>query len=452
MSTENQTLTDSYKELVITGPITVERVTEIPGVETGKVVFIFVLLGPTGAGKSTFIESLAPKGSLGISSHQLEGFTQSISLYHIKNMFSSPSIPIYLVDVPGFGDTKLSEMRIVTMIKEWKARTGMQRTKLRPNFVLHTCELYPLPGSQRRMLKTFQSLTGIRSAQNVVIVSTMWDILWGESSTRRAHRNFKQLEDEIWQDYLKGGSKLFKFENTFKSALTILDHASRAMDSNLFHIETTLKERQDLREAMFGANLYQDLQNRIDTLRVQRTNMQVELQDAITRGDTQLSSVVALQLEEAEKLLATFEQELQSFGLPPSLTMTQALPFPDIQQDLRSPSSGSDSPIAVASSSLPTPKKAGLAERLPHYIESDEAPPSATNQPTGLERAEHAGLDTLPKKQGTFTRALNLMILDMVNPLNTIHGIWKLWLENDGWDDGHEVQVGAIYERWNDSV
>ncbi|KAF9032038.1 hypothetical protein BJ165DRAFT_1518009 [Panaeolus papilionaceus] len=174
------------------------------------------------------------------------------------------------------------------------------------------------------MLNTFQSLTGIDSAKNIIFVTTMWDILWGDSSTIRAHSNFKQLEDEIWQDYIEGGSKLCKFENTLTSSLDILDHASGEMDAKYFHIETTLIQAQDLREVVFAANLYEDLQGRINTLHVQRRNMPADLEDAIAWGDTELSSVVALQLGEAEKLLAMFEQELQTFGLPsPPTTSVQ---------------------------------------------------------------------------------------------------------------------------------
>ncbi|KAF9032067.1 hypothetical protein BJ165DRAFT_1410984 [Panaeolus papilionaceus] len=415
MSSELGIPTDSYKELVINGPITVELVTDLP---TTRNVFIFMLLGPTGSGKSTFIESLAPKGSLDISSHQLEGFTRSISLYQIKNMFSSPSIPIYLVDVPGFGDTKISEMRIVNMIKEWKEQTGAR--DLGRIFYLTPINCVRLPGSQRRMLKTFQSLTGIDSAKNVVFVSTMWDILWGESSTRRACSNFKQLEEDILQyfthavdqDYIKGGSKLFKFENTLNSALTILDHASRGMDPNLFHIEATLESAQDLREAAFGANLYENLQSRVDTLRVQITTVQVELKEAIIRGDTQLSSVVAPQLEEAEKLLATFEQELQTFGLPLDRTTTQALSLsPNIQQDLVSPDVSLDSPVVVASPGSSSFLRTGRPKSLPHTVGSGDVSLSTSNRFTGFDRTDNgAGLKMPSMRQGAFTRALNLII------------------------------------------
>lgn len=56
--------------------------------------------------------------SLGLSKNQLEGVTQEITAFKIIGLQRVWS-DIYLIDVPGFADRKISEMRIVDMIRNW---------------------------------------------------------------------------------------------------------------------------------------------------------------------------------------------------------------------------------------------------------------------------------------------------------------------------------------------
>ncbi|KAF9030790.1 hypothetical protein BJ165DRAFT_1535627 [Panaeolus papilionaceus] len=102
--------------LEVTGDISVKPVTKIPG---GKVVYI--IMGPTGAGKSTFIEALAGGSqNLAISSDQLAGFTQHVTAYKLVNVVRRyTGRVIYLVDTPGFSDDKISEIEVMDMLGDW---------------------------------------------------------------------------------------------------------------------------------------------------------------------------------------------------------------------------------------------------------------------------------------------------------------------------------------------
>ncbi|KAF9032065.1 hypothetical protein BJ165DRAFT_1616428 [Panaeolus papilionaceus] len=347
----------SYNSIRIDGPISIQRVELARGVDQSNII---LLLGPTGSGKSSLIEALAPKGSLQISSHLLEGCTQSISMYSVKNVNSlvyRTHEQIHIVDVPGFGDTKISEMSIVSMIKEWMQRMSFGHVGRILYFP--PINVVRLPGSQRQMLKTFQTMTGVGTAENVIIVSTMWDLLSGECSTSRAERNFKQLRDVIWQDYIQEGSKLVRFENTLESVLSILDDACQALNSTYFHVE----QSSLIREAAYGPDLYNNLQIRIQNLHIERTNIISELEGARLRSDAQLVKAVSLQLEETERLLAKFGKELEDFGPPPS---------PDLPADATvAPPALSVAPPALSHPPAdtatfpdhPTPEKRGIVAR-----------------------------------------------------------------------------------------
>ncbi|KAF9031023.1 P-loop containing nucleoside triphosphate hydrolase protein [Panaeolus papilionaceus] len=303
----------SYHSIRIDGPISVTPVSKIP--RKGIRTTIVLLLGPTGSGKSSFIEALAPKGSLQISSHLLEGCTQSISVYTVENVtsLSYSGERIYIVDVPGFGDTKISEMSIVVMIKNFIR--DMEINDIGRILYFTPINVVRLPGSQRRILKTFQNMTGIGTEENVMIVTTMWDVLSSESSTQRAQRNFEQLRDVVWKDYIINGCLIVRFDNNVESALWVLDDACRRLVAKNFQIELS----SSIRETEFGADLYNNLQIRIQNLQIQRANIRSELEVATLGPDSQLVTVLSLQLEETERILAKFNQELEDFDAPPEL-------------------------------------------------------------------------------------------------------------------------------------
>ncbi|KAF9037191.1 hypothetical protein BJ165DRAFT_1532574 [Panaeolus papilionaceus] len=77
---------------------------------------------------------------------------------------------------------------------------------------------------------------------------------------------------------------------------------------------------QHIRESSFGSNLYNDLQQRIQNLSLEIANLQSDLLGAAEQDDAQLTAMLILQLDSAQKLLAMFEQEMHEFGPPPANT------------------------------------------------------------------------------------------------------------------------------------
>lgn len=64
-----------------------------------------------------FIEAVASDRSLSLSSNKLEGCTQAVTIYRISNLRAG-RLPIFIVDVPGFVDSRISAMGIVSMLKK----------------------------------------------------------------------------------------------------------------------------------------------------------------------------------------------------------------------------------------------------------------------------------------------------------------------------------------------
>ncbi|KAF9039820.1 hypothetical protein BJ165DRAFT_341073 [Panaeolus papilionaceus] len=349
------------KFIKILGAVSIERVSKVEATNGTDGIFVFVLLGPTGSGKSRFIEAVASNSSLGLSSDKLEGFTQTVSIYRIINAVTASRSPIYLVDIPGFADSKISAMSIVSMLK------GMIQTN--PNFyffriLYHTPINNPrLPGSQRKVLHTFEALTGPLSAGKITIISTMWDLIWNENTRRRAEGNFSQLRNEIWKDYIARGADIVKFHNTPESALTILDDACKRGSFIEFSIRTSI--HLPLRETRFASYMYDDLQTRIRDLELRQASIQSELQ-MTTAGQSaeELKTILGVQLKEVQTLITKFEEELRELGTPadqrpvtqklvpptddPALTMPGAIPTPGPIISIPESSAPAPEPVALA--------------------------------------------------------------------------------------------------------
>ncbi|PPQ71318.1 hypothetical protein CVT24_012044 [Panaeolus cyanescens] len=108
----------NLEKLSITGPVSITVIPESE--ELPRICCLILLLGTTGAGKSSFIEALGNDKTLGISKNQLDGFTQHLTVYKVNNirMIEYPDSPIFIVDTPGFADRSLPESKMLRMVQD----------------------------------------------------------------------------------------------------------------------------------------------------------------------------------------------------------------------------------------------------------------------------------------------------------------------------------------------
>ncbi|KAF9032777.1 hypothetical protein BJ165DRAFT_1516797 [Panaeolus papilionaceus] len=86
--------------LKITGDVSVETVTT--SIPQDPYPCVYLIMGPTGAGKSSFIEAFAGESQrLLISKNQLSGYTQAVTAYRLVNVVHTeldPPRSVYLVE------------------------------------------------------------------------------------------------------------------------------------------------------------------------------------------------------------------------------------------------------------------------------------------------------------------------------------------------------------------
>ncbi|KAG8859231.1 hypothetical protein FRB91_008598 [Serendipita sp. 411] len=81
---------------------------------------IIVVLGATGAGKSTFIDYATNGGGGGIG-HGMRSFTENIRVVRAEGL-TGDGRPVVFVDIPGFGATDKSNIQILAMVASFLAK------------------------------------------------------------------------------------------------------------------------------------------------------------------------------------------------------------------------------------------------------------------------------------------------------------------------------------------
>ncbi|KAF9038758.1 hypothetical protein BJ165DRAFT_1531831 [Panaeolus papilionaceus] len=185
-------------------------------------VFVYLLMGPTGSGKSAFIQSLSSDHNLDISKDSLESVTQEVICYRVVNLTRFGDAVI-LVDTPGFLDTKLSESRITAKIMDTLHRICQSAITVSATiYYFQPITDIRLGRTKRdavRLLRAFAESFKI----HVVVITTMWNHISSAKRIDDAHHRLSSLKNEIFvrSDGLR--IDIVKFEFSLDSALSILD-------------------------------------------------------------------------------------------------------------------------------------------------------------------------------------------------------------------------------------
>ncbi|KAF9449504.1 hypothetical protein P691DRAFT_614340, partial [Macrolepiota fuliginosa MF-IS2] len=186
-------------------------------------------IGPTGAGKSSFISTTVDQDK-GIG-HSLESCTSEISAIRVQ--VPGEDFGLVLVDTPGFDDTYKSDLQILELISDWLERAGRKRILLSGILYFHRISDNRMARTPLKCLEMFEKLCGHNASSHIVMVTTMWDKL-GEDEI--GERREDELKSTFWAPMLKRGSTIERYKNTKESAWNILEHFLGAP-----------RERQELR-------------------------------------------------------------------------------------------------------------------------------------------------------------------------------------------------------------
>ncbi|KAF9440912.1 hypothetical protein P691DRAFT_816432 [Macrolepiota fuliginosa MF-IS2] len=257
-------------------------------------------MGPTGAGKSTFI-STAIGRDIGID-HSLRSSTSRMSAIRVTIM----DMQVVLVDTPGFDDTHLSDLDVLKMVSDWLQRTFEKGLKLSGILYMHRISDNRMARTSTKSLNMFRRLCGEENFKKVILTTTMWPDTSDREATSAALDREGELKRTYWLDMIKGGSRTLWFENTQKSAWRILDEliapCAEQRPILIQHELVTLKK--PLQDTVAGQQLYDTVKKLTES---QMNNLRRIKEELKNTSDLEVMQVLLDELsvvrEEREKAM-----------------------------------------------------------------------------------------------------------------------------------------------------
>ncbi|KAJ8507271.1 hypothetical protein ONZ45_g10349 [Pleurotus djamor] len=176
---------------------------------------IIIVMGLTGTGKSSFINTLI--GGVSGFGKPLDECTDIVHVTKFQHLERSTH-DLAFVDTPGFDDMNKSDDEIAGMINHWLI-TNLRKGKLQPAGILymHCITDNRITQSSKRSLGRLKAQFG---DENIIFVTTMWD------ETRLDEAEMLKREKALkahWKDVIKRDPMVVRYYNNEHSAWKVID-------------------------------------------------------------------------------------------------------------------------------------------------------------------------------------------------------------------------------------
>lgn len=193
---------------------------------------MILVIGQTGAGKSHFINRVAGETVVKESAH-LSSCTSKVGLAEV----SVDNNDFLLIDTPGFNDTWRYSQRSDAKILGEIARTLTLQTqlgvKLRGILYLYDIMAPRMTGDTLRQLEMINRICGDKNYENVMLVTTHWPRDVQEQKDRNCAIREGDLRRDFWKEMVKGGSKMWRFDDEPGTARAIVRSLAGKRDITL---------------------------------------------------------------------------------------------------------------------------------------------------------------------------------------------------------------------------
>ncbi|KZP32042.1 hypothetical protein FIBSPDRAFT_813055 [Athelia psychrophila] len=262
-------------------------------------------MGPTGAGKSTFIEYATQQSGKSIG-HSLQSETSAIRAVRTKHPADQGSI--IFVDTPGFDDTNRSDIEILALIAGWFVKVYKEKVALSAILYLHRISDNRMAGSPLKNLQMFASMCGHEAMPHVILGTTMWSETKAETGARRE----TELKTTFWADMIAQGCTVQRFLDSYDSAWEIVGELPTA-DENIILSHEIYDDKKNLNETAAGVKLTEELNKLIADQKTAARRMEEQVK---SQHNPVLVAELQRRQDEIEAKIGGVAAQLQQLKIP----------------------------------------------------------------------------------------------------------------------------------------
>ncbi|KAK4220944.1 hypothetical protein QBC38DRAFT_429934 [Podospora fimiseda] len=202
---------------------------------------IVLVMGITGAGKSSFINLLKPDAvSVG---HGLASETKKLQAVQI-NLDSSNQRSITMIDTPGFDDSDLGVFNDAGIFEEIITHLTAQyalKIPLRGIVYLHLINEVRFKGSGKKYLRVLERLVdGCGMLDSLILLTSQW----GGVNEADGIRREQELMTKYWAPLIKRGAHAYRFPRTREEATSMILRLVTSNNNLVLSIQKELIDKE----------------------------------------------------------------------------------------------------------------------------------------------------------------------------------------------------------------
>ncbi|KAI1175755.1 P-loop containing nucleoside triphosphate hydrolase protein [Nemania sp. FL0916] len=270
---------------------------------SAPIQFIAVM-GLTGTGKTTFINAMS--GASLETSSGLKSCTKHIA----TAAMILGGHQVCLIDSPGFDDADMKDTEILKEIASGLDHMNRKNLQLTGLIYFHNISHVRFGKTALRNVRLFRALVGDKNMQNVVLVSTRWDIAQNDNQ-EVVNQRIAQLESEedFWGGMIRAGARHEKLQNIKYDGMRILEGLLRKPTTEV-QLQSQLRQSLSLSNTTAGQVLQEELKKIQDEHKKEISFLQTEIEESRRAGQVADADLMNKERQKVEKEQERLQQAL----------------------------------------------------------------------------------------------------------------------------------------------
>ena len=172
-----------------------------------KPLYNFLVVGGTGAGKSSFINTLS--GRRAEVGRSLRSCTGEVEIYPCKDRGGKRC---NFIDTPGFDDSRLSDAEVLTKLARFLSSLHDKGQKIHGVIFIHRITDVRLSGSSMKTVQIIKRICGEQWRGRYAFVTSMWDLVVDRDAAIRREKELVR-HTQFWGDMHSGDYRVFRIHS-----------------------------------------------------------------------------------------------------------------------------------------------------------------------------------------------------------------------------------------------